>query len=277
MSVVRTHHVRVHPLPHWLDAHRLLGVPGFVLEPLGDGFVSAQAQLPRAQAADVAARLRGLGFGGRRLCCELTPALDRSVVRGARTADARRRRDTSVGFSRAGTRLDAEGRYSLTPEGLALWLGEQAAGRSVLDCGCGAGGNAIGFARAGCRVIAVEQDAARLALAKHNALVYGVAERIEFVHGDALRVAAEQVADLLFVDPPWGGDYDHLSTMLQQLPLLEQLLPLRQRFAELWAKVPPSFDPSSVPDASARAVFGMAEGDASRVKFLWLQTVRRSG
>ncbi|HEX7481736.1 MAG TPA: methyltransferase domain-containing protein [Polyangiales bacterium] len=260
----------MHPLPHWLDAPRLLGFPGFRLALGSDGLVTAEAQLSRADAADVAARLRGLGFAGHALHCEVTPALDRSVVRRARTADARRRRHTSEGFTRAGVRLDAEARYSLTPEALAFTLGEHAAGRRVLDCGCGAGGNAIGFARAGCEVVAVERDAARLSLARHNAAVYGVSERIRFVHGDALAVAADEPADVLFVDPPWGKGYDHVRTTVADLPLLEQLLPLRQRFAELWAKVPPSFDPGTLPNAEARALFGVAQGDAARVKFVWL-------
>jgi hypothetical protein len=51
----------------------------------------------------------------------------------------------------------------------------------------------------------VEIDAARLALAKHNAGVYGVAERIEWVCGDFLRLSHRLVADAVFIAPPWGG------------------------------------------------------------------------
>ena len=47
----------------------------------------------------------------------------------------------------------------------------------MIDAGCGAGGNAIGFARGGARVTAIEQDVQRLAMARHNAEVYGVADQ----------------------------------------------------------------------------------------------------
>jgi len=44
-------------------------------------------------------------------------------------------------------------------------------------------GNAIQFARTCSHVIAIDIDASRLRLARHNAAVYGVADRIEFIHG----------------------------------------------------------------------------------------------
>ena len=48
------------------------------------------------------------------------------------------------------------------------------------------GGNAIQFAFTCERVIAVDIDAERLAIARHNARVYGVEDRISFVHADFL-------------------------------------------------------------------------------------------
>ncbi|MFI5308607.1 MAG: methyltransferase domain-containing protein, partial [Polyangiales bacterium] len=145
----------------------------------------AQADLDRPEAADLQARLRGVGLGGARLSIEISPPLPRSAVRAAAVTEARRHRTGSVGFSRKGARLDAEARRSLTPEALALALGRRARRARVLDACCGAGGNAIGFARAGCAVVAVEQDEARLAMAEHNARLYGVASQIRFVAGDA--------------------------------------------------------------------------------------------
>jgi trimethylguanosine synthase len=35
--------------------------------------------------------------------------------------------------------------------------------------------------------------------------VYGVADRIEFVVGDFLRLAPSLQADVVFLSPPWGG------------------------------------------------------------------------
>lgn len=263
-------------LPDWVSAERLLG-PGW--SRADDG--RWQASLPRSQAADLAARLRGLGFGGQALALAIAPRLKRPAIRAGRTRDARLRRVTTPGFTRPGVRLDEEGRYSLTPESIALWLGRRAARLGteplVLDACCGAGGNAIGFARAGCRVVALERDRSRLALARHNAGVYGVAQRIRFQQADSparLRAWPGPPADLLFVDPPWGVDWPRDRCGLEQLPLLAQLIEAARAGAvagQLWAKVPPSFDPSCVPDARAEAVFGQAKGDRHRVKFVLLR------
>src|SRR4029079_8099373 len=136
--------------------------------------------------------------------------------------------------------------------------------------GCGAGGNAIGFARAGCKVTAIESDALRLRMARHNAALYGVERRIAFVHGDARELVPSLQADLLFVDPPWGRGYDKTRLSLADLPLLEALIAERRHFARLWAKVPPSFDASEIDGARPEAWFGSGEGDAQRVKFVLL-------
>lgn len=269
---MRNHRVRVFPLPPWLPFRQLLGPGPWQIGALpGEGRLCALAELPRDAAADVGARLRGVGLGGCKLIVEIDPALPRSAVRSARLLEARRLRAGSPGFTRPGTSLDAMARRSLTPEALALALGRRARRAHVLDAGCGGGGNAIGFARAGCTVTAVEIDPARLEMARRNARVYRVADRIRFVAGDACVLAAELNADLLFVDPPWGERYDRQRVTLGDLPLLRALLAHRAHFARVWAKVPSSFDPASIAGARARAVFGVGAGDARRVKFLLLE------
>lgn len=60
-------------------------------------------------------------------------------------------------------------------------------------------------------VIAIDSDLTRLGLARHNALQLGVADRIEFIHGDyvdfarsyASKAGAEAI-DVVFLSPPWG-------------------------------------------------------------------------
>lgn len=262
------HRVRVSGVPAWVAVSRLLGAGTWAA-----GSDSAyEAMLDTSAAADLSARLRGLGMGGQALTVECLPPLPRAAVRAARLEDARRRRDTTPGFERPGTRLDAEGRMSLTPEALARAMAaELAAGSEVWDLGCGAGGNAIAFARAGHGVVAVERDAARLADARHNAGVYGVAGRIRFVQADAVAfLAAEPVSatTTLFVDPPWGADWDRVRCVASDFPLLEAVLAARGPRA-LWAKLPPSFDPATLDvSATATAYFGAAGGDAQRVKFV---------
>lgn len=237
---------------------------------LGPGDWSAgdhpEAELPVPAAADLQARLRGLGFGGHAVTVTVDPPLPRAAVRAARAEDARRRRDTTPGFSRPGARLDEEGRVSLTPEVLADALARPLAGRAVIDATCGAGGNTLAFARAGCRVTAIERDPARLALARHNARLYGVEGRVRWLVGDATALVPTLTADLLFVDPPWGVDWDRARVSLDALPLLAAL---RAAWTgPLWAKVPPSFDPAPWRHATVEPVFGAAAGDRRRVKFL---------
>lgn len=48
-------------------------------------------------------------------------------------------------------------------------------------------------------------DPTKIALAKHNAAVYGVQDRIEFIVGDFLQIAPTLKADVVFLSPPWGG------------------------------------------------------------------------
>ncbi|CAB1317504.1 unnamed protein product [Coregonus sp. 'balchen'] len=119
-------------------------------------------------------------------------------------------------FSRfdEGIKLDHEGWFSVTPEKIAehiaLRVQESFHSELIIDAFCGVGGNAIQFALTGKRVLAIDIDPVRLALAQHNAQVYKVAERIEFVQGDFLKLAPHLRADVVFLSPPWGGP-DYLS------------------------------------------------------------------
>jgi trimethylguanosine synthase len=68
-------------------------------------------------------------------------------------------------------------------------------------------------------VIALDTSPTRLALARHNAQIYGVADRIEFILADYISFAeaysshnkTERVThstrkiDVIFLSPPWGG------------------------------------------------------------------------
>jgi len=164
---------------------------------------------------------------------------------------------------------------SLTAESLALELGQRASGRRVVDACGGAGGNAIGFARAGCEVVSIEPHPQRLRDARHNARVYDVDQRIEFIEGSALVYMPELMGDLLFVDPPWGEDWDRAYSDLSGVPLLPSVLEAAgERFGEIWLKLPPSFDISLLPSFSPEAVFGRGKGDYGRVKYLILKWVR---
>lgn len=106
-----------------------------------------------------------------------------------------------------GVRLDPEGWFSVTPERVAAHIAERARCDVVVDLFAGCGGNVIQFALTCHRVLAIDLDATRLCHARHNAGVYGVADRVDFVLGDALALlpALEGKVDVLFMSPPWGG------------------------------------------------------------------------
>lgn len=104
-----------------------------------------------------------------------------------------------------GIKLDEESWFSVTPERIAEHIAERCRCDIVVDAFCGAGGNSIQFAFTCAHVIAIDIDPKKIALARHNADVYGVADRIEFVVGDFLRLAPSLQADVVFLSPPWGG------------------------------------------------------------------------
>ncbi|KAF9224238.1 S-adenosyl-L-methionine-dependent methyltransferase [Gyrodon lividus] len=117
-----------------------------------------------------------------------------------------------------GCLLDEEGWYSVTPELIADQIAERCRCGTVLDAFCGVGGNAIAFAKTCERVIALDISPVRLALARHNAVIYGVADRIEFILADYIsfanaylsRSAEKHPIDVVFLSPPWGGP-DYIS------------------------------------------------------------------
>ncbi|KAG5337451.1 TGS1 synthase, partial [Acromyrmex charruanus] len=107
-----------------------------------------------------------------------------------------------------GIKLDRESWFSVTPEEIAKDIAERCRCDTIIDAFCGAGSNAIQFAFTCERVIAIDIDPDKIKIARHNAGIYGVDDRIEFITGDFLQLAPQLVADVVFLSPPWGGpDY----------------------------------------------------------------------
>lgn len=102
-------------------------------------------------------------------------------------------------------KLDPESWYSVTPEKIAEHIAERCRADVLVDGFCGVGGNAIQFAFTCERVIAIDIDPGKIELARHNARVYGVQDRIEFIVGDFFSVVPRLKADVVFLSPPWGG------------------------------------------------------------------------
>ena len=106
--------------------------------------------------------------------------------------------------------------FEVTPEKIASKItthmfSPHASPVTVIDAFCGVGGNSIQFALSPSvtKVIAIDTDPDAIACAKHNAGIYGVEDKIEFVNGDffALVETRFRFEDIhaVFASPPWGG------------------------------------------------------------------------
>lgn len=134
-------------------------------------------------------------------------------------------------FSRfdEGIKLDHESWFSVTPEKIAIHTAIRCQSDIIVDAFCGAGGNTIQFAKKCRHVIAIDMDPLKIELAKHNASIYGVRDKIDFVVGDFFQLAEHIRADAVFLSPPWGGpkyinnkDYD-IEKHLQPRPATEMM------------------------------------------------------
>lgn len=78
-------------------------------------------------------------------------------------------------------------------------------------------------------VIAIDTSARRLACARHNAAIYGVQDRIEFIQADFVewarayptQSASQPAIDVVFCSPPWGG-LDYLNNNQPGPPSAEE-------------------------------------------------------
>jgi len=135
-------------------------------------------------------------------------------------------------FSRfdEGVRMDQAAWFEVTPESVAWHLADRLRFGLVVDGTCGVGGNAIQFALTSDHVIGVDIDASRLRDAQHNAKVYGVRDKIDFVCDDFVQFATTYdgpPVDLVFISPPWGGpahlDSAHFSLKDVEVPDIVRL------------------------------------------------------
>lgn len=107
-----------------------------------------------------------------------------------------------------GIKMDEEGWFSVTPEIIARHHASRCGSGIIVDCFTGVGGNAIQFAQRSKHVIAIDIDPKKIEYAQHNAAIYGVDDRIDFIKGDSFLLASTLKADTVFLSPPWGGpDY----------------------------------------------------------------------
>lgn len=236
-----------------ITAHR--GIPTAVLEQIVNCPIDVPS--PAQRVAQALSRARRLNIGGQPVTASSSPPIP--VQKDSHFWLPRGRDHTDLFAKWADVRLmeDEQARYSLTPEAHALRIATQMKvdGRRVLDAFCGAGGNAIAFARRGAKVVAMDTDARRLSMAKHNAKVYGVSHQIEFRQGDFFRTSPR--ADVVFLDPPWEHGEDLINRAWRRG---------RSLYPTGTIKLPRTH---TVPDEDAIAVYTTKEGFPSFITVSW--------
>lgn len=102
--------------------------------------------------------------------------------------------------------------------------------RKVLDSCAGAGFMSIVLAKYVQEVIAVDIDLSHLEMAKQNAKIAGVENKIKFIHGDILdKKVIDQIESIdgAFLDPDWSVGPDkriHVTTLKSMVPHGDVLL-----------------------------------------------------
>ncbi|KAG5440519.1 hypothetical protein PCK2_000453, partial [Pneumocystis canis] len=108
--------------------------------------------------------------------------------------------------------LDEESWYSVTPEPLGHQIATHLSKLHkdnivIIDGFCGAGGNAIQFALIEkIEVIAIDYDPVKLICAKHNARIYNVEHKIEWILANFFEISEKIKGDIIFLSPPWGNN-----------------------------------------------------------------------
>lgn len=87
---------------------------------------------------------------------------------------------------------------------------------------------------------AIERNAQVLACAKHNAEVYGAANKIAWYEGDCFKIIEKELADMgeysvVFASPPWGGICTH--------PILPALSKVLMSVRRSWLQIRLSIQP----------------------------------
>jgi len=135
----------------------------------------------------------------------------------------------------------------------------------VADLGCGIGGDTIGLATAGHEVIAVDRDLLRARLARANARVLGLGERVHIVCADLRQQWWGTSA--AFVDPSRRVGGRRVFSIYEMEPPLPDILALRDRTPHMGVKVHPGVDDLGLP--SDCEVEFISEGGTCKEAVLW--------
>lgn len=233
------------PLVAWLRGERAAAA----LDALADEPLDEQALLP------LLTRLRK----------EYTPEQAAALVDQARL---RRRAMRKFGPAARSMLFDQEALEQASDQAVAGHRAARFAGfRSVADLGCGLGGDALALSHVSPRLLLVEQDPVRLALAAHNLTVAGGAAAVEYVESDWTALPLPPDLEALFVDPARRVEGRRRFSLDQMVPPIDAVLARLPALSEIAVKVAPGVAPASVPNG-CEVEFVSLDG-AMREAVLW--------
>jgi len=145
-------------------------------------------------------------------------------------------------FERADRMLfTREGLEQATSRPVAEYRAARFAGLgTVLDLCCGIGGDTIELAKQCRKVVAIDIDPVKVAIARHNVAVYGLAEKVEFHVADVSTCGFD--ADAVFVDPSRRVAGQRRISPSQYEPPLDVVLRLVRRYPRGTVKCAPAMD-----------------------------------
>jgi hypothetical protein len=144
---------------------------------------------------------------------------------------------------------------------------------TVADLCCGIGGDAIALARVA-RVIAVDRDPLRVAMARANLAAHGLADRGRFICADVTRLPLPPL-DAIYVDPARRTAERRHFTLAAYQPAFATILDWTHHVAATGVKVAPGIADDEVPPGCE--VEFVALGDDLKVALLWFGALRTAG
>ncbi len=141
---------------------------------------------------------------------------------------------------------DREAAEQASSELIARHTARRFAGRrSVADLGCGMGGDLLEIARQS-RVVAVDRDRGRLAMAEANVAVRGLSDRVQFVSG-TLEAAGTHGCDAAWLDPSRRDVGGRRLDPERWSPPLTVAVDVARRFPAAGLKLAPGIDRDRLP------------------------------
>jgi SAM-dependent methyltransferase len=147
--------------------------------------------------------------------------------------------------------------------------------REVADLCCGIGGDALAFAAAGIRVLAVDRDPVTCAVLRANAAALGLSELIRVECGDVAATPLDG-CDAVFLDPARRGERGRVFDPDAYSPPWSFAVGLADRFPAAGFKVAPGIPHEAIP-AGAEAEWVSDGGDVKEagIYFGALRTAER--